>query len=492
MGGDMREWFKKSVDWCIAEHIQADPDQYKRASQLIIFIWISGVFLIPNVLKWYGLGVKNLATSMFLVMCFIFICPFIFKLTKSLTVLGYAVLGALAWHFTYLPYLTGGIQSSALTWNLAIPLFAATFMGIRSCILWSALMLAEVITFYIMHKTGFHFPVLNLSPDDMIKADLANILGPIIVSGVTLVFIERGRSDMFNMQKESMKILEKTMKENEEQKKSAQEIAADLETILKKVRENTNILFTSSRELDDASSQIDIKAVESSKQAVNVSKQAGSVNENLYQMSDAIEKTVLSNNNVVKSTEDALKIIESAVQASDDTLDHITRLDRISKEISHVTEVISEISEQTNLLALNATIEAARAGESGKGFAVVAGEIKGLAKQTSDATSKIKKQIDENMEVVNKVINNNTTITDIVKKINELQSNIAGLVAEQNKTTQQIAGKITVSTEESSKIAQTSSEMVEYAEQTHAGITSVTQSAKTLSKMAAELEKLCA
>lgn len=46
------------------------------------------------------------------------------------------------------------------------------------------------------------------------------------------------------------------------------------------------------------------------------------------------------------------------------------------------------IAGQTDLLTLNATLEATRAGDIGKGFAVVAGEVKELAKQTKDATTK--------------------------------------------------------------------------------------------------------
>jgi len=53
-----------------------------------------------------------------------------------------------------------------------------------------------------------------------------------------------------------------------------------------------------------------------------------------------------------------------------------------------------EQSEQVNLLALNATIEAVRAGEAGKGFAVVANEIKDLARQTAEATGKIKQRVE--------------------------------------------------------------------------------------------------
>jgi len=59
------------------------------------------------------------------------------------------------------------------------------------------------------------------------------------------------------------------------------------------------------------------------------------------------------------------------------------------QRIGRVAGNINGIARQTNLLALNATIEAARAGEAGRGFAVVAGEVKLLAKQTSEATAEI-------------------------------------------------------------------------------------------------------
>ncbi len=88
---------------------------------------------------------------------------------------------------------------------------------------------------------------------------------------------------------------------------------------------------------------------------------------------------------VAESLGEIGKLVEVASGFAQDIDGLREALERVGK----VAQGIEAIARQTNLLALNATIEAARAGDAGKGFAVVAGEVKSLAKQTSDATAEI-------------------------------------------------------------------------------------------------------
>ena len=66
------------------------------------------------------------------------------------------------------------------------------------------------------------------------------------------------------------------------------------------------------------------------------------------------------------------------------------RLGEQSQAIGEIIASVEDLAQQSNLLAVNAAIQATKAGEQGKGFAVVAQEMKNLAEQSRQATTKVR------------------------------------------------------------------------------------------------------
>ena len=127
-----------------------------------------------------------------------------------------------------------------------------------------------------------------------------------------------------------------------------------------------------------------------------------------------LAKEILKLNELSSNT---LKIVNEAQAVVNDIKQ---QLQKRTKELASIVEIILQIAEQTNMLALNAAIEAARAGEHGRGFAVVADEVRKLAQKVVSATEQIKSTISNlNEDIHIKVIKNITTAFENIKKAME-------------------------------------------------------------------------
>ncbi|WP_447968349.1 methyl-accepting chemotaxis protein [Nitrospira sp. M1] len=177
----------------------------------------------------------------------------------------------------------------------------------------------------------------------------------------------------------------------------------------------------------------------------------------------------------------AREVAEKGGAVTEKAVDAMSEINKSSKKIADIINVIDEIAFQTNLLALNAAVEAARAGEQGRGFAVVASEVRNLAGRSATAAKEIKTLINESVqkvgdgsELVNQsgqtleeIVNSVKRVTDIISEISAAsQEQAAGIdqvnkaVIQMDQSTQQNAALVEQTTSASQSMRQQAGELL--------------------------------
>ena len=103
------------------------------------------------------------------------------------------------------------------------------------------------------------------------------------------------------------------------------------------------------------------------------------------------------------SLRESVGALEALASDVGDNAGELAALGEASGEIRSFVLLVRKMARQSKLLALNAAMEAARAGEHGSGFAVVAGEVRRLARSSSEAADRTDQLVSDVLERVEKV-----------------------------------------------------------------------------------------
>lgn len=216
---------------------------------------------------------------------------------------------------------------------------------------------------------------------------------------------------------------------------------------------NMNHAFDTIKQISIASGEMAANNEKEMQHVDEITKVMGNMINTLNNVSSAthsMEEMSNKTHEYVKTSDEGLNKITNAMERVgtevENSHENIRQLINSSNEISGIVEFINSVTSQTNLLALNAAIEAARAGEAGRGFAVVAEQIRKLANDSSEATSKIveilgniKKDIQYTTEGNEKQI---AVINDSKSEIDSAKVALEGLIDFTLKSREQV-GQVT-------------------------------------------------
>lgn len=223
------------------------------------------------------------------------------------------------------------------------------------------------------------------------------------------------------------------------------DIGANAETVTSSSKEVLSASDQMLHESDQLKSKANVVAVASEEMTVSMNSVAAACEQaatNIGFVAEAAEEMRQALNSVVTECNRAQGVTSSASSQVQSAAGKVSELGEAAKEISNVSQVITDIADQTNLLALNATIEAARAGDAGKGFAVVAGEIKALATQTQEATQQIKARIESIQASTNDTVKEVGLITSVIADVETIMGTIAVSMTEQSARAAEVAQNI--------------------------------------------------
>ncbi|MET0311022.1 MAG: Cache 3/Cache 2 fusion domain-containing protein [Burkholderiaceae bacterium] len=227
--------------------------------------------------------------------------------------------------------------------------------------------------------------------------------------------------------------------------------------LLTRVRDTAGSITTASGEIAAGNHDLSQRTEQA---AANLQETASSMDQltsGVRQSADAARSALEMASGSASAASQGGEVVAQVVSTMDD-------IQASSRKINDIIGVIDGIAFQTNILALNAAVEAARAGEQGRGFAVVAGEVRNLARRSSEAAREIRTLIGSSLETVeagSKLVQQaGDAMGDIVaraRRVSDIIAEIASSASEQSGG----IGQVNVAVTELDRMTQQNAALVE-------------------------------
>ncbi|MEA3211648.1 MAG: hypothetical protein QOE70_4705 [Chthoniobacter sp.] len=174
-------------------------------------------------------------------------------------------------------------------------------------------------------------------------------------------------------------------------------MTANLRNVMGELVEAVNVLASATAQISAASSEMAASAAETASAVTEttatveeVKHASGTSSETARHVSDQAQAVADVSQSGKKSVEDVIAGMALIRQHMESVAGSILSLNAQSQTIGEIIASVDDLATQSKMLAINASMEAAKAGSEGKGFAVVAQEVKSLAEQSRQATTRVR------------------------------------------------------------------------------------------------------
>lgn len=428
-----------------------DKDEFTRVNLLVNFSFASFAFLGLNLIKWYKAGFLSLTVSIFFTLIVTtFVSPLVLRMTGKIMIAANISIAAMFWHFSFLAWQSGGVQSILSTpWFVLVPILAFIFCGTKTGFIWAIIEIVEGLAMMVAAKHGVNLDIITFTPEKMLKNSLVTFIFSILAGYVTVLVMNQVIQSLIVR-------VESTAKEQEEARKRAEAAQIEASGMAEREMEITQMAEEISKKIKTLSGDLMTIGERAKRRVERTESNMGGTMDSIKSMVGLLSElsTIAESTSVSLRETSANTIeIESRMKFVDEFLNEFNvtmgEIQKNNEAIGDIIEDVDNIASQTNLLALNATIESARAGAAGKGFAVVAGEIKELANQSKSSAERINKTIKESIENSNRLIVSMPRFIESMETINKATKDIFVKIQEQERSTASIAEKVGVSSESS-------------------------------------------